>query len=104
MAHGPPSCPQKSYGNREGLTISVGRPSKVVRLSKNVSRGLTYVLVVVAIVIGAQLFVGSALGSSPVYVVVSRSMVPTLEIGDLVITQNVPFSSIRVGQVIIYEQ
>jgi len=73
-----------------------------VQLSKNVGRGLTYVLVVVAIVVGAQLFVGSALGSSPVYVVVSKSMVPTLEVGDLVITQAVPFSSIQVGQVIIY--
>ena len=75
-----------------------------MQLSKNVGRGLTYVLVVVAIVVGAQLFVGSALGASPVYVVVSRSMVPTLEVGDLVITQSVPFSSIQVGQVIIYIQ
>ena len=73
-----------------------------MQLSKNVGRGLTYVLIVVTIVVGAQLLVGSALGSSPVYVVVSRSMVPTLEIGDLVITQSVPFSSIHVGQVIIY--
>ncbi len=75
-----------------------------MQLSKNVSRGLTYVLIVVAIVIGAELVVGSAMGSSPVYVVVSKSMVPTLEIGDLVITQTVPFSSIHVGQVIIYQQ
>ena len=75
-----------------------------MQLSKNVGRGLTYVLVVVAIVVGAQLFVGSALGSSPVYVVVSKSMVPTLKIGDLVITQGVPFGSISVGQVIIYIQ
>ncbi len=75
-----------------------------MQLSKNVGRGLTYVLIVVAIVVGAQLFVGSALGSSPVYVVVSKSMVPTLEIGDLVIAQSVPFSGIHVGQVIIYVQ
>jgi signal peptidase I len=75
-----------------------------VQLSKNVGRGLTYVLIVVTIVIGAQLLVGSALGSSPVYVVVSKSMVPTLEVGDLVIAQSVPFSSIHVGQVIIYVQ
>jgi signal peptidase I len=75
-----------------------------VQLSKNIGRGLTYVLVVVAIVVGAQLFIGSALGSSPVYVVVSKSMVPTLEVGDLVITQSVPFSDIHVGQVIIYVQ
>ncbi len=72
--------------------------------SNNVSRGLTYVLIVVAIVVGAQLFVGSALGSSPVYVVVSKSMVPTLEVGDLVIAQSTPFSNIHVGQVIIYVQ
>ncbi len=71
-------------------------------LSKNVSRGLTYVLIVVFIVVGAQLLVGSALGSSPVYVVVSRSMVPTLEVGDLVITQSVPYGSIHAGQVIIF--
>jgi len=31
-------------------------------------------------------------------------MVPTLEVGDLVITQSVPFSSITAGQVIIYQQ
>jgi len=75
-----------------------------VQLSKNTSRGLTYVLIVVVIVVGAQLVLGSALGSSPVYVVVSKSMVPTLQVGDLVITQNVPFNNIHVGQVIIYVQ
>lgn len=72
--------------------------------SNKVSRGLTYVLIVVAIVVGAQLFVGSALGSSPVYVVVSKSMVPTLQVGDLVVAQSTPFSNIHVGQVIIYVQ
>ncbi len=73
-----------------------------MQLSKNVSRALTYVIIVVVIVTGAQLLVGSALGSSPVYVVVSKSMVPTLQIGDLVITESVPFSSIHVGQVIVF--
>jgi signal peptidase I len=75
-----------------------------VEVSRNVSRGLTYVLIVVVIVVGAQLLVGSAMGSSPVYVVVSKSMVPTLEVGDLVIAHSVPFDSIHVGQVIIYQQ
>ena len=75
-----------------------------MQLSKNVARGVTYVVVVVAIVAGAQFFVGSALGSSPVYVVVSKSMVPTLQIGDLVITKSAPFSSIHVGQVIIFQE
>jgi signal peptidase I len=75
-----------------------------VSLSKNVSRAITYVLIVIVIVAGAQVLVGSQLGSSPIYVVVSKSMVPTLQIGDLVITERVPFSSIHVGQVIIYQQ
>jgi len=73
-----------------------------VQLSKNVSRGVTYVVVVVAIVVAAQFVAGDALGSSPVYVVVSKSMVPTLQIGDIVITQRVQFSSIHVGQVIVF--
>jgi len=75
-----------------------------VSLSKSVSRAITYVLIVIVIVAGAQVLVGSAEGSSPVYVVVSKSMVPTLQIGDLVITEKVAFSSIHVGQVIVYQQ
>ncbi|MDA4116161.1 MAG: signal peptidase I [Thaumarchaeota archaeon] len=73
-------------------------------LSKSVSRAITYVLIVIVIVAGAQVLVGSAEGSSPVYVVVSKSMVPTLQIGDLVITEKASFSSIHVGQVIVYQQ
>ena len=72
--------------------------------SNRLRRGLGYVLIVVLIVAGAQVILSSELGSSPVYVVVSRSMVPTLKIGDLVIAQSVPFSDIKVGDVIIYEQ
>src|SRR5580658_4910801 len=72
--------------------------------SKNARRGLIYVLVVVLIVVGTQLLVARALGSSPVYVVVSKSMVPTLQVGDLVIAHSVPFSSIHVGQVILYQR
>lgn len=71
-------------------------------LSKNANRALTYVLLILVIVAGSELVVGSALGSSPVYVVVSKSMVPTLQIGDLVIAEKVPYSSIHAGQVIIY--
>jgi len=72
-----------------------------VRIPAEASKAIFYVLVVVFIV-AAQLVVGSAFGSSPVYVVVSGSMTPTLEIGDLVITQSVPFDTIHAGDVIIY--
>jgi signal peptidase I len=75
-----------------------------VERSNNITRAVTYVLIIVIIVVGAQVVVGSALGSSPVYVVVSKSMVPTLQIGDLVIAHKVAFSSIHIGQVIIYQQ
>jgi signal peptidase len=73
-----------------------------VRASTNLSRAIFYVLIIVVILVGAELVVGSAFGSSPVYVVVSGSMEPTLKVGDLVVAQGVPFSSIHVGQVIIY--
>jgi signal peptidase I len=75
-----------------------------VRIPANASKAIFYVLIIVFVVVAAQLVVGSALGSSPVYVVVSGSMIPTLEKGDLVITQGVPFDSIHVGDVIIYVQ
>jgi signal peptidase len=83
---------------------AAAKKSAVQRSRTNVTRAITYVLIVVIIVVGAQLVVGSALGSSPVYVVVSKSMVPTLQIGDLVVAHQVPFSSVHIGQVIIYQQ
>jgi signal peptidase I len=73
-----------------------------VQFSKNANRAITYVLVILVIVTGAELVVGTTLGSSPVYVVVSKSMVPTLQVGDLVIAEKMPYGSIHVGQVIIY--
>jgi signal peptidase len=73
-----------------------------VRIPANASKAILYVLVILLVVVGAQLVAGSLFGSSPVYVVVSGSMTPTLEVGDLVITQGVPFNSIHVGDVIIY--
>jgi signal peptidase len=77
---------------------------KQVHSPNNARRAVFYVLTVVIIVVGAQLLLSNELGSSPIYVVVSSSMVPTLQIGDLVVAQSVPFSSVRVGDVIIYVQ
>jgi signal peptidase len=73
-----------------------------VRIPANASKAIFYVLIIAFVVVAAQLVVGSAFGSSPVYVVVSGSMIPTLEIGDLVLTQGVPFDTIHFGDVIIY--
>jgi signal peptidase len=75
---------------------------EAVRIPTNASKAIFYVLVILLIVVGAQLVAGSIFGTSPVYVVVSGSMTPTLERGDLVITQGVPFDTIHAGDVIIY--
>src|SRR2546426_6481525 len=63
---------------------------------------LVYVLIIVAIVLGAQFVLNTAFGSSRFYVVVSSSMVPPLGIGDIVVVQSVPFSNIHINDVIIY--
>ncbi len=70
--------------------------------NKRLSQALSYVLVVVAIVLGAQVVLSTAFGSSPFYVVVSSSMTPTLKVGDLVVVESVPFNTIHVNDVIVY--
>jgi signal peptidase len=70
--------------------------------SSRLSQAVTYVLVVAAIVLGAQLVLSTAFGSSPFYVVVSSSMTPTLKVGDMVVVENVPFDTIHVNDVIVY--
>jgi signal peptidase len=72
--------------------------------SKDARRGLAYVLIVILMVVGVQVIATAASGSSPVYVVVSKSMVPTLQVGDLVLARSIPFDSIHVGQIIIYQR
>ena len=71
-------------------------------MKTNARGAIFYVFIVVAIVLGAELIIDDASGGSPVYVIVSRSMAPTLEVGDLVVVRSVPFSSIHVGDVIVF--
>jgi signal peptidase len=71
-------------------------------LKTNVRGAIFYVFVVVVIVLSAELIIDDASGGSPVYAIVSRSMAPTLETGDLVVVRSVPFSSIQVGDVIVF--
>jgi signal peptidase len=80
------------------LTLGLGN----VRGQSGGQRALTYVLFVIVVVIASQFILDASFGGSPVYVVVSSSMVPTLKIGDLVIVHGVPYSSIRGGDVIVY--
>jgi len=71
-------------------------------LKRNVRGAIFYVFLVVVIVLGAELIIGVASGGSPAYVIVSPSMAPTLEVGDLVVVRSVSFSSIHVGDVIVF--
>ena len=76
-----------------------------VHASKNVRRASIYILIVIIVVAGVQLVVTSKLGPSFTgYVVVSSSMMPTLQTGDFVIAQSVPFSDIQVGDLITFFQ
>jgi len=70
--------------------------------NRRLSQALTYVIIVVAIVLGVQVVLSTAFGTSPFYVVVSSSMTPTLKVGDLVVVESVPFNAIQVNDVIVY--
>ena len=65
-------------------------------------KSTTALIIVLVAVFSAQAAIRYTYGN-PIYVVVSGSMVPTLEIGDLVIVEKVPQQSIHVGDIIVYE-
>lgn len=73
-----------------------------MRAESRAPRALKYVLFVIVVVVSSQFILDASFGGSPVYVVVSNSMVPTLKVGDLVIVMDVPFDSIQIGDVIVY--
>ena len=66
-----------------------------MNFSHNVRQGVAYVLVVVIVVTTVSLVLGDVLGTSAVCVVVSSNMVPTLEIGDLVVAESATFNNIH---------
>jgi len=71
-------------------------------LKANLRGAIFYVFLAVALVLAAELVVYDTAGGSPVYAIVSSSMAPTLEVGDLALVGTVPFSSIHVGDVIVF--
>lgn len=69
----------------------------------NVSRAATYAVLILVVVAGASYLINSRTGGIQVYdVYPTPSMVPTLEVGDLVVVQSVSFSSLHVGDVIVF--
>jgi signal peptidase I len=61
----------------------------------------SYTLAVLALIVGGVHLASYAFGVSA-YVVSSRSMVPTLEIGDLIVTYRADIGSINVGDIIVF--
>lgn len=76
----------------------------VVALSSaNASRAAAQVILVLVVVAGAAFLINSNVAGVQVYnVYPTPSMVPTLEVGDLVVVHSVPFNTIHIGDVIVY--
>lgn len=62
------------------------------------------VLVVVLVVAVAYLIDTNAAGVQVYNVYPTISMLPTLEVGDLVVVHSVPYSSIQIGQIIVFSK
>jgi signal peptidase I len=68
-----------------------------------VSRAVIYAVLILLIVAGASYLINSRVGGIQVYdVYPTPSMVPTLEVGDLVVVQSVPSTSLHSGEVIVF--
>ncbi len=68
-----------------------------------VSHAAVYAVIVLLLVGGTAFLLNSRIGGIQVYdVYPTPSMRPTLEVGDLVAVQAVPYSDIKVGDVIVY--
>jgi len=69
----------------------------------NTSRAAAYAVLILLVVAGASYVINSRVGGIQVYdVYPTPSMVPTLEVGDLVVVQSVPFSSLQVGDIVVF--
>jgi signal peptidase I, archaeal type len=72
------------------------------------NKNTIYSLIGIAIIIGGGLlFIHTLFGSfNPFYVVVSGSMIPTINIGDIVIIKNnsfdTSFNNLKVGDIIVF--
>ncbi len=73
--------------------------------SSGAGRAVTQVVVIVVIVVAAAYLINTDAAGIQVYnVYPTISMLPTLEVGDLVVVHSVPYSSIQIGQVIVFSR
>jgi signal peptidase I len=77
----------------------------VLSSGSKASRALVYAVLILLVVAGASYLINSRVGGIQVYdVYPTNSMFPTLAVGDLVVVQSVPFSSLHVGDVIVFAE
>lgn len=77
----------------------------VVLSSTNTSKAVAQVIVVLVVVAGAAFLINSNVAGIQVYnVYPTISMLPTLEVGDLVVVHSVPFNAIQVNDVIVFSR
>ena len=70
-----------------------------------ISHAAAYAVLVLLVVAGTAFLLNSRVGGIQVYdVYPTPSMRPTLEIGDLVVVQAVPYSSVKIGDVIVFAE
>jgi signal peptidase I len=77
----------------------------VVLSSTNTSKAVAQVIVVLVVVAGAAFLINSNVAGIQVYnVYPTISMLPTLEVGDLVVVHSVTFNTIQVNDVIVFSR
>lgn len=80
------------------MTIVLGSESKT-------SKAKVVAILILVAVGGATLLISSRVGGVQVYdVYPTDSMLQTLEVGDLVVIQSVPYSSLHIGDVIVFSE
>ena len=72
--------------------------------SKGIIKDVAIVVIAIAVIF-VSLQVAFGFGSNPFYVVASGSMIPELQIHDIIVVQgNIPFEDIEIGDIIVFNR
>jgi signal peptidase len=88
--------------HRRAQNLTTKRGRGYGALKANLRGAIFYIFLAVGLVLAAELVIYETAAGSPVYAIVSSSMAPTFDVGDLALVGTVPFSSIQVGDVIVF--
>ena len=72
--------------------------------SKGIIKDVAIVVIAIAVIF-VSLQVAFGFGSNPFYVVASGSMIPELQVHDIIVVQgNIPFEDIEIGDIIVFNR